>query len=128
MNLNEDPLGEPDQPIDDPVEEDTPTRSRRKKSGESSSKGKEAVAESIFRIEEAKLAQYNDAKERKEKLVSVKLEREHAYMGHLKTVERQNDLKILCEPHAHLDPPFKSVVIQQKRKIYERWGWEMPPI
>ncbi|MFS7931732.1 hypothetical protein Hanom_Chr04g00359421 [Helianthus anomalus] len=49
-------------------------------------------------------------------------------MGHVKTVERQNDLKILCEPHAHLDEPFKSVVIQQKREICERWGWEMPPV
>ncbi|XP_035829925.1 uncharacterized protein LOC118479489 [Helianthus annuus] len=58
MNLNENPLDEPDQPVDDPEEEDTPTRPRRKKSGESSSKGKEAVAESIFRIEEEKMSRY----------------------------------------------------------------------
>ncbi|XP_021971566.1 uncharacterized protein LOC110866729 [Helianthus annuus] len=91
MNLNDYPLDEPDQPVDDPVEEDTPTRPRRKKSGESSSKGKEAVAESIFRIEEEKMTRYQKAEERKDKIMSVKIEREQAYMGHLKTVERQND-------------------------------------
>ncbi|XP_021980289.1 uncharacterized protein LOC110876422 [Helianthus annuus] len=117
MNLNDDPLDEPDQPVDDPVEEDTPTRPRRKKSGESSSKGKEAVAESIFRIEEEKMTQFKKAEQRKETMMSLKVEREQAYKEHLKTIERQNDLKILCENHAHLDEPFKSVVIQQKRAI-----------
>ncbi|XP_021971936.1 uncharacterized protein LOC110867108 [Helianthus annuus] len=128
MNLNDDPLDEPDQPIDDPVEEDTPTRPRRKKSGESSSKGKEAVAESIFRIEEEKMTQFKKAEQRKETMMSLKVEREQAYKEHLKTIERQNDLKILRENHAHLDEPFKSIVIQQKREICAKWGWEMPPV
>ncbi|MFS8014267.1 hypothetical protein Hanom_Chr15g01342601 [Helianthus anomalus] len=55
MNLNDDPFDEPGQPVDDPVEEDTPTRSRRRRCGESSRKGKEAMAESIYRIEEEKM-------------------------------------------------------------------------
>ncbi|XP_021991870.1 uncharacterized protein LOC110888663 [Helianthus annuus] len=128
MNLNDDPLDEPDQPVDDPVEEDTPTRPRRRRGGESSSKVKEVVAESIFRIEEEKMTRYKKAEERKDIIMSAKVEREQAYKEHLKTVERQNDLKILCEKHNHLDDPFKSIVIQQKREICAKWGWEMPPV
>ncbi|KAM0018997.1 putative No apical meristem-associated domain-containing protein [Helianthus debilis subsp. tardiflorus] len=129
MNLNDDqPLDEPDQPVDDPVEEDTPTRPRRRRGGESSNKGKEAVAESIFRIEEEKMTRYKKAEERKDIIVSAKVEREQVYKGHLKTVERQIDLKILCEKHNHLDKPFKSIAIQQKREICVKWDWKMPPV
>ena len=128
MNLNDEPLDEPDQPLDEPVEEDTPTRPRRRRGGDSSSKGKEAVAESIFRIEEEKMTQFKKAEQRKETMMTLKVEREQAYKEHLKTIERQNDLKILCENHAHLDEPFKSVVIEQKRAICAKWGWEMPPV
>ncbi|MFS8010239.1 hypothetical protein Hanom_Chr14g01294721 [Helianthus anomalus] len=59
-------------------------------------------------------------------MMTLKVEREQAYKEHLKTIERQNDLKILCENHAHLDEPFKSIVIEQKRAICAKWGWEMP--
>ncbi|KAJ0875055.1 hypothetical protein HanPSC8_Chr11g0471681 [Helianthus annuus] len=63
-----------------------------------------------------------------ETMMTLKVEREQAYKEHLKTIERQNDLKILCEKHAHLDEPFKSIVIEQKRAIYAKWGWEMPSV
>ncbi|XP_022003676.2 uncharacterized protein LOC110901138 [Helianthus annuus] len=125
MNLNDEPL---DEPLDEPVEENTPTRPRRRRGGDSSSKGKEAVAESIFRIEEEKMTQYKMAEQRKETMMTLKVEREQAYKEHLKTIERQNDLKILCEKHAHLDEPFKSIVIEQKRAICAKWGWEMPSV
>ncbi|MFS7918416.1 putative glutathione transferase [Helianthus anomalus] len=128
MNLNDEPLDEPDQPLDEPVEEDTPTRPRRRRGGDSSSKGKEAVAESIIRIEEEKMTQFKKAEQRKETMMTIKVEREQAYKEHLKTIERQNDLKILCENHAHLDEPFKSIVIEQKRAICAKWGWEMPSV
>ena len=107
INLNDDPLDEPDQPVDDPVEEDTPTRPRRRRGGESSSKGKEAVAESIFIIEEAKLAEISDSKERREKLVAAKLKHEEVCIRYLTENEKNSDLNVLLQPHNNLDKLFK---------------------
>ncbi|XP_022008443.1 uncharacterized protein LOC110907826 [Helianthus annuus] len=118
MNLNDDP-------VDEPIQDDIPTRLCRKKSGDLLSKGKESVAESISEIKEAKLVEITQATERREKLVAAKLKCEEAYIRHLNEKEKHNDLKILLEPHTNLDEPFKSV-IQQKREICEKWGWEMP--
>ncbi|MFS7906544.1 hypothetical protein Hanom_Chr01g00060491 [Helianthus anomalus] len=76
MNLNDEPVDEPNQPVDEPNQpvdepnqDDTPTRPRRKKSGDSASKGKESVAGSISEIKEAKLVEITKATDRREKLV-----------------------------------------------------------
>ncbi|MFS7994755.1 hypothetical protein Hanom_Chr12g01109791 [Helianthus anomalus] len=81
MNLN-------DQPVDEPNQDDTPTRPRRKKSGDSASKGKESVAESISEIKEAKLVEMTKANDRREKLVAAKLKREETYIRRLTENEK----------------------------------------
>ncbi|KAF5755144.1 hypothetical protein HanXRQr2_Chr17g0799321 [Helianthus annuus] len=115
-----------DQPDDEPDQDDTPTRPCRKKSGDSSSRGKEAVAESITEWTEAKLVEMAKSEERREKRVAAKLKREEAYIRHLTEIEKNGDLKILLQPHNNIDEPFKSIVLQCKREICEKWGWEMP--
>ena len=92
MNLN-------DQPDDEPEQDDTPTRPQRKKSGESSSRGKEAVVDSITEFKAARLVEMAEAKERKEKLAASKLKRDEAYIKHLNENEKNSDLNVLLQPH-----------------------------
>ncbi|XP_035842092.1 corepressor interacting with RBPJ 1-like [Helianthus annuus] len=84
MNLN-------DQPDDEPERDDTPTRPHRKKSGDSSSRGKKAVADSITEFKAARLAEMAEAKERKEKLAASKLKHDDAYIKHL-TKTKKNEI------------------------------------
>ena len=81
MNLN-------DQPEDEPEQDDTPTRPQRKKSGESSSRGKEAVVDTITEFKAAKLAEMAEARQRKEKVAASKVKRDEAYITHLKENEK----------------------------------------
>ncbi|KAJ0441537.1 hypothetical protein HanRHA438_Chr16g0746941 [Helianthus annuus] len=122
MNLNDQPVDEPNQPVDETNKDDTPTRPHRKKSGDSASKRKESVVESISEIKEAKLVEMTKANDRREKLVAAKLKREEAYIRHLTENEKNSDLNVLLQPHNNLNEPFNSIVLQCKCEICEKWG------
>ncbi|XP_076893806.1 zinc finger BED domain-containing protein RICESLEEPER 2-like [Bidens hawaiensis] len=118
MNLN-------DQPRDDPDEyTPTPTRPHRKKHGESSRLGKETVAEDFNEYKSAKLAEMVETKERKQLALASKLKRDEAYINHLNENKKTADLTFIVQPHEHLNEPFRSILLQRKRELCEKWDWE----
>ena len=122
MNLNEEPEDDPEE--DTP----TPTRPNRKKSGESSRLGKEVevVSENFAEYKSARMGELAEKKEFRKEAHMLKMKREEAYMTHLSEKQKNAYLQVFLQPHDHLDEPVKSVMLQRKREICEKWGWQGP--
>lgn len=121
MNLNDDP-------VDEPEEDDTPTRPTptRKKSGESVKDKLAVVADSVTEYKSARLLEMNESKLRKEKALESKIQRNEEYVKYLHDNAKNKDLKIILEPHEQLPEPTRSILLQRKQEICAKWGWAPP--
>ena len=84
------------------------------------------MSENFAEYKSARMGELAEKKEFRKQAHMLKMKREEAYMTHLNEKQKNADLQVFLQPHEHLDEPVKSLLLQRKREIREKWGWEGP--